>query len=77
MQFEGRKADLAVFKERAEALQKAVSVLDQGIAVSRAQVCLPLFKKIQGAKYQQHDYSWVHCRPVKCCCCMHAIHCIV
>lgn len=40
MQFEGRKADLAMFKERAEALQRAVVILEEGIATSRAQVCL-------------------------------------
>lgn len=38
MQFEGRKADLALFKERAEALQRAVVILEEGIAASRAQV---------------------------------------
>ena len=38
MQFEGRKADLAMFKERAEALQTAVAILEKGIAASRAQV---------------------------------------
>ena len=39
MQFERRKADLAMFKERAQALQRAVAVLQEGIAASRAQVC--------------------------------------
>lgn len=38
MQFEGRKADLAMFKERAEALHRAVVILEEGIAASRAQV---------------------------------------
>ncbi|KAL3152957.1 hypothetical protein ABBQ38_011987 [Trebouxia sp. C0009 RCD-2024] len=38
MQFEGRKADLAMFKERAEALHRAVAILEEGIAASRAQV---------------------------------------
>lgn len=38
MQFEGRKADLAMFKERAEALCRAVVILEEGIAASRAQV---------------------------------------
>ena len=39
MQFERRKADLGIFKERAEALQRAVTILEEGIAASRAQVC--------------------------------------
>ena len=39
IQFEGRKADLAMFKERAEALHRAVVILEEGIAASRAQVC--------------------------------------
>ena len=38
MQFEGRKADLTLLKERAEALQRAVVILEDGIAASRAQV---------------------------------------
>ena len=38
MRFEGRKADLAMFKERAEALHRAVVILEEGIAASRAQV---------------------------------------
>lgn len=38
MQFERRKADLAMFKERAEALQRAVVILEEGIAASKAQV---------------------------------------
>ena len=37
-QFQSRKADLATFKERAEALQQAVTVLQEGITASRAQV---------------------------------------
>ena len=40
MQFQKRKSDLALFKERAEALQKAVHILDEGIASSRSQVSL-------------------------------------
>lgn len=38
IRFEGRKADLAMFKERAGALQGAVAILEEGIAASRAQV---------------------------------------
>lgn len=38
MQFQSRKADLAVFKERAQALQQAVDILEEGIAASRSQV---------------------------------------
>ena len=38
MQFQKRKSDLALFKDRAEALQKAVDILEEGIASSRAQV---------------------------------------
>ncbi|KAL0051989.1 hypothetical protein WJX82_005987 [Trebouxia sp. C0006] len=38
MQFQSRKTDLELFKERAEALQQAVVVLEEGIAASRAQV---------------------------------------
>ena len=37
---EKRKADLAVFKERAVALERAVHILDEGIASSRAQVSI-------------------------------------
>jgi len=38
MQFQSRKTDLELFKERAEALQQAVVVLEEGITASRAQV---------------------------------------
>ncbi|KAL0034643.1 hypothetical protein WJX77_000708 [Trebouxia sp. C0004] len=38
VQFQSRKTDLNLFKERAEALQQAVVVLEEGIATSRAQV---------------------------------------
>ncbi len=38
MQFQSRKTDLELFKDRAEALQQAVVVLEEGIAASRAQV---------------------------------------
>lgn len=38
MQFQSRKADLGLFKERAGALEQAVVILEEGIAASRAQV---------------------------------------
>lgn len=38
IRFEGRKADLSMFKDRAKALQGAVAILEEGIAASRAQV---------------------------------------
>lgn len=38
MQFQSRKTDLELFKERAKALQQALVVLEEGIAASRAQV---------------------------------------
>ena len=38
IRFEGRKADLSMFKDRAKALQGAVTILEEGIAASRAQV---------------------------------------
>lgn len=38
MQFQKRKSDLVVFKDRAEALKQAVGILEEGIAASRAQV---------------------------------------
>ena len=38
MRFEGRKSDLAMFKERAEALHRAVVILEEGISASKAQV---------------------------------------
>lgn len=38
VQFQKRKSDLVVFRERAEALQKAVHILEEGISFSRDQV---------------------------------------
>lgn len=38
MRVEKRRSDLAMFKDRAEALRKAVHILDAGIAFSRTQV---------------------------------------
>lgn len=38
MQFQSRKADLGLFKERAGALEQAVVILEEGISASRAQV---------------------------------------
>ena len=40
MQFQSRKTDLATFQERAEALERAIAVLEEGITNSRAQVSL-------------------------------------
>ncbi len=51
MQFQSRKTDLELFKERAEALQQAVVVLEEGIAASRAQV----------TSHHDHGLFWPNC----------------
>ena len=51
MQFQSRKTDLELLKERAEALQQAVVVLEEGIAASRAQV----------TSHHDHGLFWPNC----------------
>ena len=51
MQFQSRKTDLELFKDRAEALQQAIVVLEEGIAASRAQV----------TPHHDHGPFWPNC----------------